>query len=88
MVFHKGFKHIVKGYSKTILSSRGQLTQPIKDKIDAGDEQTIKDVLNERKDELLDEASKETDPIKKQEINSQSDSVQEVIDNLSAVLRA
>lgn len=88
MVFGKGFKHIVKGYSKTILSSRGTLTQSIKDRINAGDERTIREVLNERKAELVNEANEEVDPIKKQEINSQTDSVQEVIDNLNAVLNA
>lgn len=88
MIYDKGFKHIIKGYSKTILSGKGKLTQEIKDKIDAGDEEIIKSILLERKGEIIQEASQEEDLNKKQEINSQAESVQEVIDNLSEILNA
>jgi len=88
VTYTKGFKYVIKGYSKTILSEKRKLTQEIKDKIDAGDKETIKGILEERKNEIIQEANQEKDSNKKQEINSQAESVQEVIDNLSEVLNA
>lgn len=88
MSYGKGFKHIIKGYSKNILFEKGKLAQENKNKIDAGDKETIKGILQEQKDKIIQEANQEKDLNKKQEINSKAESVQEIIDNLGEILNA
>lgn len=81
-------KEDIKRYCRTLLAGKGQLTQAIYEKIIAGDETTIRKILDDQKKEIINAANQISNQYDKDLTLTQADSVQEVLDQLSEILNA
>lgn len=81
-------KELQKAYCKTVLAEHGQLTKALFDKINAGDEATVRRVYTDQQQRILRHAETITEPMDKQITLTQIDSIQEVLDALPSILSA
>lgn len=77
-----------KGYCKTVLASQGKLTKELFDKINNGDEPTMRRIFEEQKQIIIDSTQNITNKVGRSITLTQADSVQEVLDNLTEMLNA
>lgn len=80
-------KNIQKSYCLTVLAEHGGLTKELFRKINEGDEDAMREVYVCRQNKIREQAEKLTDPVEKELTLSQIDSIQEVLDSLSAILK-
>jgi len=81
-------KEIQKSYCKTVLAEHGQLTKELYDKINAGDEPTMRQVYIDQQQRIRERAEKIDNTTNKEITLSQVDSIQEVLDALRDILDA
>ncbi len=88
MHIDRTYKFIVISYARNLLSksSPGALDQA--ELINAGDEALIRGSLEARRAELSEEAKNAASPTQRESLESQADSVQEVLDSLAELLNA
>ena len=79
-------KVIQKGYCQTVLAEHGRLTKELNDKIDSGDEATMRWVYGLQQERIRFEANKIVDQRNKEITLSRVDSIQEVLDVLNEIL--
>lgn len=81
-------KKMQKIYCRTVLAEHGELTKDLYEKINAGDEVTMRKVYLEQQQRIRDRAAKIQNPADKELTLSQVESIQEVLDSLSDILNA
>lgn len=81
-------KELQKSYCKTVLAEHGELTKELYDKINSGDEPTMRAVYTAQQQRIRDWAEKLENPRDKEITLTQVDSIQEVLDSLSKILSA
>jgi hypothetical protein len=81
-------KYLQQAYCKTVLAEQGQLTKDLFDKINAGDEETMRRVYVAQQERIRLQAERITNATDKQITLTQIDSIQEVLDALSDILNA
>lgn len=88
MYVDKHTKELQKAYCKTVLAEHGQLTKELFDKINAGDEATMRRVYTDQQQRIRERAKTIEDPTNRQITLTQVDSIQEVLDALTTILSA
>lgn len=88
MIVDQRQKEIQKAYCKTVLAEHGELTQELYNKINDGDEAVMRKVYLEQQKRIRDKANELNDQESKKLTLSQVDSIQEVLNSLSDILRA
>jgi len=81
-------KELIKSYCRTLLAEHGLLTEELFNKINSGDEETMRQVCISQQDRIRDQAQTISDPIIKEITLSQINSIQEVLDALPEILSA
>lgn len=81
-------KELQKRYCITLLAEHGQLTKALFDKINAGDEATMRQIYTDQQKRIRDRAESITDPTDKRITLTQVESIQEVLDALPTILSA
>lgn len=81
-------ERVAKAYCRTLLAEHGQLTKALFDKINAGDEATMRRVYADQQERIRRIAETITDPTDKRITLTQVDSIQEVLDALPSILSA
>ena len=81
-------KELQKSYCKTVLAGHGLLTKGLLDKINAGDEATMRRIYIDQQERIRQQAEKISNPTDKQVTLTQVDSIQEVLDALTRILNA
>lgn len=79
-------KDLQKAYCRTLLAEHGQLTKELLDKINAGDEETMRRVYTEQQQRIRRQAETIENPTDKQITLTQVNSIQEVVDALPNIL--
>lgn len=79
-------KVMQKSYCRTVLAERGELTQELADKINSGDETTMRAVYLDQQQRIRDFADHMKNMEDKAVTLSQVDSIQEVLDVLTEIL--
>ncbi len=81
-------KYLQQAYCKTVLAEHGELTKELFDKINAGDEETMRRVYVSQQERIRLQAERITNATDKQITLTQVDSIQEVLNALSKILEA
>ncbi len=81
-------KYLQKAYCRTLLASEGKLTRSLYDRIEGGDELTIRGILESHKLKIVEIARTIENSEDRIITLTQADSVQEVIDRLPQILNA
>ena len=81
-------KALHKSYCKTVLAEHGQLTKDLFDKINAGDEETMRQVYTDQQERIRQQAELIADLTERQITLTQVNSIQEVLDVLPDILNA
>jgi uncharacterized protein (UPF0218 family) len=81
-------KELQKAYCRTLLAEHGLLTKELFDKINAGDEQTMRRVYTDQQQRIRRQAESIENPTDKKITLTQIDSIQEVLNALPEILNA
>jgi len=84
----KHSKELQKAYCRTVLAEHGQLTKEQFDKINAGDEETMRRVYTDQQQRIRRQAEQIENPTDKKITLTQVESIQEVLDALPKILNA
>lgn len=77
-----------KAYCRTLLAEHGQLTKELSDKINAGDEETMRRVYSDQQQRIRQQSETIENPTDKQITLTQVDSIQEILNALPNILNA
>lgn len=88
MHIDKHSKELQKAYCRTVLAEHGQLTKERFDKINAGDEETMRRVYTDQQQRIRRQAGQIENQTDRQITLTQVDSIQEVLDALPEILNA
>ena len=88
MHIDKHSKELQKAYCRTVLAEHGQLTKEQFDKINAGDEETMRRVYTDQQQRIRRQAEQIENPTDKKITLTQVESIQEVLDALPKILNA
>jgi hypothetical protein len=81
-------KYLQQAYCRTVLAEQGQLTKELFDKINAGDEETMRRVYVAQQERIRQQADRIANPTDRQITLTQVGSIQEVLDALPKILNA
>lgn len=81
-------KYLQMGYCKAVLAEHGQLTKELFDKINAGDEQTMRSAYIGQQERIRQKATTIENSVNRQITLTQVESIQEVLDALPEILKA
>lgn len=81
-------KELQKAYCRTLLTEHSQLTKELFDRINAGDEETMRCVYTDQQQKIRQQAETIENSIEKQITLTQADSIQEVLDALPNILNS
>jgi len=81
-------KELQKAYCKTLLAEHGQLTRELFDKINAGDEETMRRIYADQQQRIRLQAKNIVSDEDRRITLTQVESIQEVLDALPSILSA
>lgn len=81
-------KELQKAYCKTLLAEHGLLTTKLFEKINSGDEETMRCVYIDQQERIRQQAGKIQNQADKEITLTQVDSIQEVLDALHEILNS